>query len=213
MTHRSNESADSFSNGVTKPRSHQRPIRDGLINARRVSKGFWLAAPVALMSGGVMMTAGCVMRTHGSGTASLATIPGGVLIMVAFGLARRRRPARGPDTMATPALSGMRTATNLLKNFGLPGDLSPRSRFVALSLTMAAGAVMILGGYSGAEQRWTSAAALALIGGLLISGAFATVVRGSVQDHRPNGMAPYGIRVASPGGSEEAPPARKRPMV
>ena len=101
----------------------------------------------------------------------------------------------------------------LLKNFGLPGDLSPRSRFVALSLTMAAGAMMVLGGYSGAEQRWTSAAALALIGGLLISGAFVTVVRGSVQDHRPNGVAPYGIRVASPGGYEKAPPVRKRPMV
>jgi hypothetical protein len=185
-----NKSANSFGNDVTKPRSHQRPIRDGLINARRVSKGFWLAAPVALMSGGVMMAAGYLMRTHGSGTASLAMIPGGVLITVAFGLARRRRPTRGPGTMATPAPSGMRAATNLLKNFGLPGDLSPESRFVVLSLTMAAGAVMVLGGYSGAVQRWTLAAALAMIGGLLISGAFITVTSGSVQDRDARTPAP-----------------------
>jgi hypothetical protein len=184
-----NKSANSFSNDVSKPRSHQRPIRDASISARRVIRGCWLAAPVALMSGGVMMAAGYLMRTHGSGTASLATIAGGVLIIVAFGLARRRRPTRAPGTMATPALSGMRAATNLLKNFGLPGDLSPGSRFVALSLTMAAGAVMVLGGYSGAEQRWTLAAGLAVIGGLLISGAFVTVAWGSVQDRRPNGVA------------------------
>jgi hypothetical protein len=183
------ESANSFSNDVTKPRPHPRPIRDALISARSVIRGFWLAAPVALMSGAVMMAAGYVMRTHGSGIASLATIPGGVLIIVAFGLARRRRPTRGPGARATPALSGTRAATNLLKNFGLPDHLPPRSRFVAFSLTMASGAVMVLGGYSGAEQRWTLAAALAMIGGLLISGAFVTVAWGSVQDHRPNRVA------------------------
>jgi hypothetical protein len=184
-----NKSANSFGNDVTKPRSHQRPIRGASISARRIIRGFWLAAPVAVMSGGVMMAAGYLMRAHGSGTASLATIPGGVLIIVAFGPARRRRPTRELGTTATPAPSGMRAATNLLKNFGLPGDPSPGSRFVVLSLTMAAGAVMVLGGYSGAEQRWTLAAALTVIGGLLISAAFVTVTWGSVQHRHPNGVA------------------------
>lgn len=155
-----------------------RLIRSALLVSYRAVTGSWLAALVVVMAGGVMMAAGYLLRTVGLGAASLATIPGGVLIIVAFRLVRPRRPTTRRGTSGTPVVSGLRTTTRLLRNMGLPDDLPHSSRFVMLTLTATSGAVMVLAGYTWAAQNWKSAAALAVIGGLLISGALIVAMFG-----------------------------------
>jgi hypothetical protein len=168
---------NSFDNAVTRF-----PLHGGVT-------GFWRAAPVALMSGGVMMAAGYLLRTVGSQTAGLTTVPGGMLIIVAFALVRRRQPTQPGSTLEAPAIPRARTALHVLRNFGLTDHLSLGSRFVVLTLTMAAGAVMVLAGYLLAAQAWPLAATLAVIGGLLISGAFVAVARALNHGQRPGGLA------------------------
>ena len=121
-----------------------------------------------------MMGAGYLVRTVGWGPASLATIPGGVLIFVAFRLARRRQPTTRDGTSESPAVSGVRT--HLLKQPGLLEGLSLRSQFVILGLTMASGAVMVSAGFAWAAQSLISAAALAVLGGLFIAFGLITLL-------------------------------------
>src|SRR5262249_47254440 len=129
-------------------------------------------AAVALLSGGAMMAAGYLSRTVGWDAAGLATIPGGVLVFVAFRLVRRHQPTARDGTARNSAVFRVRAATQMLGNLGLPEGLPLRSRFVILALTMASGAVMVVAGYACAAQSWMLAAALAVVGGLFISGAF-----------------------------------------
>ena len=166
---------------------HVRLIRRALLAASRAFISSWPAAPVALLSGGAMMGAGYLVRTVGWGPASLATIPGGVLIFVAFRLARRRQPTTRDRTSESPAVSRVRT--HLLKQPGLLEGLSLRSQFVILGLTMASGAVMVSAGFAWAAQSLISAAALAVVGGLFIAGAFhvAAAPRRRRNGH-PNGV-------------------------
>jgi hypothetical protein len=138
----------------------------------RLIRSVSLAAPVVLLSGGVMMAAGFLLATVGWGTASLATIPGGVLIFAAFRLASRRQPTTHDAILGPPAVSRARTATHLLGILGLPEGLPLISQFVILGLTMASGAVMVFAGYTWAAQSRMLAAALAVVGGLFISSAF-----------------------------------------
>ena len=155
---------------MVNPQPHVRLIRSALLAASRAFISSWPAAPVALLSGGAMMAAGYLVRTVGWGPASLATIPGGVLIFVAFRLARRRQPTTRDRTSESPAVSGVRT--HLLKQPGLLEGLSLRSQFVILGLTMASGAIMVSAGFAWAAQSLISAAALAVLGGLFIASAF-----------------------------------------
>jgi hypothetical protein len=168
-------------NAVPKLHASEKPKPGALIGACHTISGFWPAATAALMSGGVMMAAGYLLRTAGSGTASLATIPGGVLIVAAFALARPYVPATRPGTGASLKL---RIATHLLKNFGLPDDLPLLRRVVALSLTTGAGAVMVFAGYVWAAQSWKLAVILAVTGGLLITAAFGTLGAGIRLENR-----------------------------
>jgi hypothetical protein len=169
MARRDDKSMISLKSTGTKSRS-KRSVSGAPAAARRAVNGLLLAGPAALTSGGVMMSAGYLLRTDGSGIASLATIPGGALIIGAFALTRR--PPRSQQPPPTAALARLRTAAYLLRNFGLAEDLPPASRAMAIIQTMAAGAVMVLAGYTGSGQDWALAATLAVVGGLLISGAF-----------------------------------------
>jgi hypothetical protein len=144
-------------------------MRNALLAACRARISSWLAALLTLLSGGAMTAAGYLLRTLGWATAGLVMIPGGVLILVALRLAQRRQPTTRDGVAQTPAVSGIRAATQLLANLSLP----LRSQFVILGLTMASGAVMVLAGYAWAAQSWIWAATLAAVGGLFISGAFA----------------------------------------
>lgn len=148
-------------------------MRNALLAACRARISSWLAALLTLLSGGAMTAAGYLSRTLGWATAGLVMIPGGVLILVALRLAQRRQPTTQDGAAQSPAVSGMRAATQLLGNLGLPEGLPLRSQFVILGLTMASGAVMVLAGYAWAAQSWIWAATLAAVGGLFISGAFA----------------------------------------
>jgi hypothetical protein len=82
---------------MTSPQPHVSVMRSALLAASRVFIIPWPAILVAVLSGGVMMAAGYLLKTVGLGTATLVTIPGGVLILVAFRLAqatRGREPGR-----------------------------------------------------------------------------------------------------------------------
>lgn len=169
---------------MTELRPRARRIRSALRANYSAVTGFWLAALVVLMAGGVMMTAGYLLRTASSGAASLATIPGGVLIIVAFRVTPRRRPTPRYSAAEVSPVSGWRTATQTLRNMGLPDDLFLWSRFIILVLTMTSGVVMVLAGYSWAAHNWKSAAAPAVIGGVLIAGAVITVAAGPHREQR-----------------------------
>jgi hypothetical protein len=84
------------------PQPHVSLTRSALLAASRAVIIPWSAVPFALLSGGVMMAAGYLLSTVGWGTAGLMTIPGGVLILVAFRLAGRRQPTRRDGTALRP---------------------------------------------------------------------------------------------------------------
>jgi hypothetical protein len=169
------ESMNAFDDDMTSASAGERSAR-GARTATRSGAPGWLAVPAALTSGAVMLTAGYLLRTCGSGFGSLATIPGGLLIVAAFALAHRPTPQR--ESPPRRRHSRVHSALRLLRNFGLPADLALGSRVAASSLIMTAGAVMLFGGYA-AGASWVRATGLALVGGLLISAAFAVVARAS----------------------------------
>jgi hypothetical protein len=108
-----------------------------------------------------------------------------VLIAVAFRLAGRGQSRTQEGRSGARTLSSVRTGILFLANLGLPEDLTLSVRLVALSLAMAAGAVMVFAGYTGAAQSWMLAAILAVIGGLLICAAFALVATAPTHSSNP----------------------------
>ena len=130
----------------------------------------WPAAAAAVSSGGAMMASGYLLRTSGSGAAGLMTIPGGVVIILAFRLACRR------SSLGTTNRSAHRSTTlRMLGSMGLPDDLPAGMRFVAVSLTLVSGAVMMLGGYSWGHG-WPFTAMFAVLGGSLITAALTIAI-------------------------------------
>jgi hypothetical protein len=121
----------------------------------------WAAAvAITLLSGAVMMLAGYVGHTETWTTAVFITIPGGILILAAFALARRVDGADGRHPVA-------RTA-------------SDRGRHAAaLVVTLLSGGVMVLAGYAGSAWGWGLAAPLAMVGGLVVGVGFALDRRGT----------------------------------
>lgn len=116
------------------------------------------AAATTLLSGAVMMLAGYVGHAESWTTAGFITIPGGILILAAFALARR---ADGTDGHPVA-----RTGSHLALRAG------------ARVATLLSGAVMVLAGYAGSAWGWGLAAPLVVVGGLVVAVAFALDRRG-----------------------------------
>ena len=106
------------------------------------------AAAIPLLSGAVMMLAGYVGHTESWTTAGFITIPGGILILAAFVLARRADGADGRPVARTASHRGRRIA--------------------AMVVTLLSGGVMVLAGYAGSAWGWGLAAPLAMVGGLVV---------------------------------------------
>jgi hypothetical protein len=140
---------------MTDPHPHEDVAHSALRVASAAVQSTWRAAPLALASGGVMMAAGYFLSTVGWGTAGLAMIPGAVLIVVAFRVARRRQSTT---------------------RHGMSEGLSLRAQLVVFGLTLASGGTMVFAGYICAAHSWMLAAGLAVAGGLVISGAFTVAV-------------------------------------
>jgi hypothetical protein len=104
-----------------------------------------LAAGLTLLSGGLMVLAGYLGHTE-SWAAVFITIPGGLVILAAFAVARRAEGA---------PVGGLRTV-----------------RAGTMATTLASGGVMLLAGYAGAAWSWALAGVLAAVGGVLITIAF-----------------------------------------
>jgi hypothetical protein len=114
------------------------------------------AAALTLLSGAVMMLAGYIGHTESWTPAGLITIPGGIVILAAFVLARRADRAGG-QTVAP----------------------SRSHRVAAIAATLLSGGVMVLAGYAGSAWGWGLAVPLAIVGGLVIGAAFAVERRGT----------------------------------
>ena len=111
-----------------------------------------LAAALTLLSGAVMVLAGHIGNTGSWATAGPITIPGGVLILAALGLARRADRADGHAV----APSGRHR----------PGVAA------AMGPTLLSGGLMVLAGYAESAWGWGPAVPLVTAGGLVIGAAF-----------------------------------------
>ena len=116
------------------------------------------AAALTLLSGAVMMLAGYVGNTGGWVTASFITVPGGVVILAALGLARRADRADGQT----------------VRRGG-----SQRPAAATMGATLLSGGVMVFAGYAGSAWGWALAVPLAAVGGLVIGVAFVLDRRGT----------------------------------
>lgn len=117
------------------------------------------AAALTLLSGAVMMLAGYIGHTESWTPAGLITIPGGIVILAAFALARRADRADGQTVAPSGSHRGGRVA--------------------AMAATLLSGGVMVLAGYAGSAWGWGLAVPLATVGGLVIGAAFAVERRGT----------------------------------
>jgi hypothetical protein len=116
------------------------------------------AVAITLLSGAVMMSAGYLGHTESWTTAGFITIPGGILILAAFGLARRADGADGHPVARTG---------------------SRARRVGARGATLLSGGVMVLAGYAGSAWGWGLAVPLAILGGLVVGIASALDRRGT----------------------------------
>jgi 2-keto-3-deoxy-galactonokinase len=112
-----------------------------------------LAATLTLLSGAVMMLAGYIGHRESWAIAGFITVPGGIVILAAFALARR---ADRVDDQPV-ASSGNHRAI----------------RAGALAATLLSGGVMVFAGYAASAWGWGLAAVLATVGGLVVFIAFA----------------------------------------
>lgn len=132
------------------------------------------AVAAILASGGVMMAGGYLFHNDGWGVAGFVMIPAGPLISVAFLLADR---VGNPDR---------RPATKMAKRFTLsllmpspPVDMTVGRSIVVSFITLAAGAVMAVGGYAASAWSPFLVPPLLLVAGAVITCAFLIASRGS----------------------------------
>jgi hypothetical protein len=109
------------------------------------------AAALTLLSGAVMMAAGYVGATATWTAASVITIPGGIVILGALAFGRRADRLDGQ----APASAG--------RGF---------ESITTMTVVLVAGGVMVLAGYAAAAWSWAIAVPAAMIGGVVIAGAF-----------------------------------------
>jgi hypothetical protein len=117
------------------------------------------AAALTLLSGVVMMLAGYIGHSESWTPAGFITLPGGILILAAFALARRADRANGRSLARSRSHRGGRAAV--------------------MTATLLSGGVMVLAGYAGSAWGWGLAVPLATVGGLVIGVAFAVERRGT----------------------------------
>ena len=112
------------------------------------------AASVALtlVSGALMMLAGYIGYTGSWATGVLITIPGGFVILAAFAAAIRADQTARDAAAKGPAL---------------------QSGGAVIAAIVLSGAVMFFAGCAVAAWGWAAALALATLGGLIVSAAFA----------------------------------------
>ena len=132
------------------------------------------AAALTLLSGGVMMLAGYVGDTSCWRDAAFITVPGGIVILAAFALARRAELAGGGGVAEGGAL-----AVGTGRAGGGPAGAFPFGRPAVLAVILLSGGVMVLAGYALSAWSWVAALALATLGGLVILAAFAIDRRGA----------------------------------
>jgi hypothetical protein len=118
-------------------------------------RGF--AAALTLLSGAVMMVAGYVGGAESWIAAGSITVPGGLLILAAFTLARRADRADNGTVAPSPS--------------------QWVSRVAAAVATLLSGGLMVVAGYAAWEWGWGLAALLATAGGLMIGVALAVARR------------------------------------
>jgi hypothetical protein len=106
-----------------------------------------------------MMFAGYIGHTESWTTAGFITVPGGIVILAAFALARRADRV-DDQPVASSGNHGARRAGGL-------------------ATTLVSGGVMVFAGYAASAWGWGPAAALATVGGLVVCIAFAFDRRGS----------------------------------
>lgn len=116
------------------------------------------AAALTLLSGVVMMFAGYIADSGSWTSAGFITVPGGILILAAFALARRADRANGQ----TAALRRRRRG----------------GRAGVIGGTLSSGGLMVFAGHAASAWGWGWAAPLAAVGGLVICVAFIVERRG-----------------------------------
>lgn len=133
--------------------------------------------PVALAtlaSGAVMMTGGYLFHRDGWGIAGSVMIPAGPLISIAFAL-ERRASGRLAVTATTARVRGA-----LMLFAGLPspgGNLAFGTSVAVQAVTLAAGAVVAVGGYAVATWNPLVVPLLVVAGGMLMTAAFVIAAR------------------------------------
>jgi hypothetical protein len=127
------------------------------------------AAALTLLSGAVMMLAGYVGDTSCWRNAAFITVPGGIVILAAFALARRAELAEGGAVAPSGVVTDGGAAGTGGGRFGRPA---------VLAVILLSGGVMVLAGYAASAWSWVAAPALAALGGLVILAAFAIDRRG-----------------------------------
>ena len=131
-------------------------------------------AVVTIAAGVVMMLAGYLWHADGWTVAGLVMLPAGVLISIAFLLARRiHSPVAGAGT-------GFDRRTGLLILLGLPSAGGDLTRWVSVAVSfamLAAGALMTVAGYAAAAWSELMVPPLVLLSGLVIVAGFVITYR------------------------------------
>lgn len=153
------------------------------------------------------MTAGYLFPPDGWAVAGWVMTPAGPLISTAFALVARARG--GPP--AGDRKSRVRHIATLLAGMPSPGgNVSALASAAASGLSLLAGAVMVLAGYTAAKWDPLLSAPMVVAGGAVITAAFVVADRGD-RSRRPSrgGRAPAGGQ--SLGGEPVPGPLRRRP--
>jgi hypothetical protein len=114
------------------------------------------SAALTFLSGALMMLAGYLGYTESWAAGLLITLPGGIVILAAFAAAVR--------------------ADQIARDATADGPVLPGGGAVVAAILLS-GAVMFFAGFAVAAWGWTAALALATLGGLIISAAFALRLR------------------------------------
>lgn len=133
---------------------------------------------LTLGAGAVMADAGYLFHRYGWGTAGPTTIAAGVMISIAFMIATAMA-ATTPDGQPAAPVPWHRRARRLALMLVVPlgGDGAPVIAQIGSGLlSLVSGAILVFGGWAGANWSWWLLPPLVLASGVTISGAFAATV-------------------------------------
>jgi hypothetical protein len=141
------------------------------------------AATVFTLGAGTVMTvAGWQFHSHGWSSAAVITLPAGVLMSIAFGLALPVLQSAPPAATAPPVRLGnkLRRVGSVIVGLFLPmpgGKVSVGAQFIASVLSITAGWLMLLAGYAASAGSWWYTPPLIAASGGIIFGAFVAIAR------------------------------------